>query len=1260
MVIPRMPLRSLLIPALASLGVAGGPLPGPAPWPAVRAFTSRDGLPQNSAMGIALDPVGRLWVATQDGAAVFNGHAWRTLNLPDRQVSNFLRAVAADAEGGIWLGRQEGGLARSKGGRWSTWRGDSLAGATRVNALLAQNGEVWVGTQGQGLLRMSGDQVVGTFLPGAQVRSLVGEGSSIWICSTRGLHRWTPSGLESVPLPPGVHPTHVALEGGTLWVSSLQGLWRRKAGQWRATRLPDGWTWATTVALTREPQGGHRLWVGSPSAGLASRPVESEGPWEVMGPEAGLPGLLVLNLLPEPGPGPTRRLWVGGNEGLVRVDLGPWRRLTAAHGLTGESVYSLAVGPDGTRWFGTRAGLVGLQGSSREVAFAGTTVNAVLARANGEVWAAPDLGLAQRIGGRWRMEKGLPLGHANGYRRLYEQEGALWAVGEHLLRRQGSSWEDWGRKTGLPEGALHSFLLTREGAWVGTEARGLYHLRQGRWEHLDRSTGLPNNTIMDLRELRGPDGRRWLLAATESGGLAYTELGGASLTWRVLSEDTSPALPNNTVYQVQVDRSGRVYLFTNRGVARVTWGDGPDPVRGVETFTTEDGLPSLEFNGGASFQEPNGRIWAGTVAGVACFDPARDLGPPPEPKLIFEAVRSGTRILVEGDVLTHREARLEVDLAAVARFKGEEVRYRTHLEGVEEQPGPWTAEAHRSFSSLPAGPHHLKVWARDAEGREWGPRVFTFTVKPAPWRTGWAYGAYLLAALAGVGAVIRLRTRALQRRTEALERKVAERTREVATQRDQIAHLMASLAGAQRDVKAWAHDAADELSRALGSGPIGVFILEGEDLRPLRALEAAPAPSLMTLSHPPPGLEVVRVQGPSGVLQGALLLPSTLALRTEERELLGGFASQLGAVLELQKTQEALRVARSRGPVAAPEDGELRLCPYCRRAFAAPLTHCPEDWETLDDHLHLPYRVQGRYELRALLGEGGMGLVFDVEDLRLGRRVALKVLRPEQVTGQARARFLQEAHALAAIHHPGVIGVYDSGEWEGGSVFLVMERLRGLPLSTVLKGGPGHPHQVARLARQGAAALQAAHDAGLLHRDLKPANLFLAEGEDPFRTVLLDFGLAKSLELASTMTQTGMVIGTPQYMSPEQTMGRDLDARSDGYSFAAVIYEALAGVRLIPHDNVGEAFLAIVRGEHPRLRDLRPDLGAEVDRLLEKALAPEPGDRPLVLTTWAEALASELLRCPPGGTGWGLEGRGSGPFATEADPTRRVPGGPRA
>ena len=192
-----------------------------------------------------------------------------------------------------------------------------------------------------------------------------------------------------------------------------------------------------------------------------------------------------------------------------------------------------------------------------------------------------------------------------------------------------------------------------------------------------------------------------------------------------------------------------------------------------------------------------------------------------------------------------------------------------------------------------------------------------------------------------------------------------------------------------------------------------------------------------------------------------------------------------------------------------------------------------------------------------------MGTVFEAWDEKLDRLVAVKVVKPEQLQNPTvRRRFVQEAHAIAAIRHPNVVDLFDSGELGDGSMFLVMERLHGRDLADLHRlSGCGTPAQVAALLRQGAAALGAAHRAGIVHRDIKPENVFLCREGVGFRVRLLDFGLAKRVDGDRKLTQSGLIVGTPAWMAPEQVSGREVDERTDVYSFAAVCYLALVGPR---------------------------------------------------------------------------------------------------
>ena len=240
----------------------------------------------------------------------------------------------------------------------------------------------------------------------------------------------------------------------------------------------------------------------------------------------------------------------------------------------------------------------------------------------------------------------------------------------------------------------------------------------------------------------------------------------------------------------------------------------------------------------------------------------------------------------------------------------------------------------------------------------------------------------------------------------------------------------------------------------------------------------------------------------------------------------------------------------------------------------------------------------GPYEIQVALGAGGMGEVYRARDARLGRDVAIKVL-PEGFAGDSYrlSRFENEARAIAALNHPHICQIYDVGPG-----YLVLEFVEGAPVR-----GPLSIEEVVRLALQVTSALDAAHERGILHRDLKPANIMVTrEGT----AKLLDFGLAKLMRppegVGGEVTRTieGTVWGTPAYMSPEQAEGKALDARSDVFSFGAVLYEMLSGTRAFAGNTAAQILSAVLRDDPPRLNG-----SSALDRIVRRCLAKQPLDR---------------------------------------------------
>ncbi|WP_099022001.1 serine/threonine-protein kinase [Mycolicibacterium palauense] len=246
-----------------------------------------------------------------------------------------------------------------------------------------------------------------------------------------------------------------------------------------------------------------------------------------------------------------------------------------------------------------------------------------------------------------------------------------------------------------------------------------------------------------------------------------------------------------------------------------------------------------------------------------------------------------------------------------------------------------------------------------------------------------------------------------------------------------------------------------------------------------------------------------------------------------------------------------------------------------------------------------------RYEIRGLLGQGGMAEVRDGWDTRLDRPVAIKLLHPMLTTRpDLRQRFAHEARAAATLSHPNVVAVYDSGEHDGVP-FLVMERLPGRTLADVVAAGPMPSWQVRAVLNDVLAALAAAHRAGLLHRDIKPANILVSATGDTMKVG--DFGIAKSGDTA--LTVTGQVVGTMCYMSPERLSGAPASAADDLYAVGVVGYEAVLARRAFPQESPVALTRAIADDPPPPLRALRPDLDPLVATVIDRAMTRDPGQR---------------------------------------------------
>jgi serine/threonine-protein kinase len=317
-----------------------------------------------------------------------------------------------------------------------------------------------------------------------------------------------------------------------------------------------------------------------------------------------------------------------------------------------------------------------------------------------------------------------------------------------------------------------------------------------------------------------------------------------------------------------------------------------------------------------------------------------------------------------------------------------------------------------------------------------------------------------------------------------------------------------------------------------------------------------------------------------------------------------------------------------------PLASEARFCPAC--GFALAVTSSATDLPVAQRDL-VGREIGGNYRILAKLGEGGMGAVYRGEQISLRRPVAVKVLRPELSRNEVLLRrFQAEAQVIARISHPNTVSIYDFGQDSDGSLFIAMEFIEGRSLRTVVsREAPLPSRRALHIAAQIAASIADAHGRSIVHRDLKPDNVMLQErGRDRDVVRVLDFGIAKlrdeGRQTQQQMTQAGDMLGTPQYMAPEQIRGEAIDGRVDIYALGCMIYEMVTGRMAFEAPTV-MAMLSKHLVEMPMPPSVRrPDLAlpAAIDRLVLTAMQKDPAARPSTMDLYGEQIAAALAAMP--------------------------------
>jgi signal transduction histidine kinase/DNA-binding response OmpR family regulator/ligand-binding sensor domain-containing protein len=777
----------------------------------MRAFTDRDGLPQNSVEEVLLDQKGYLWVGTQDGAAYYNGRRWAQVKLPNLGSSQWVRSMLLARDGSLWFGRDQGGICRFLNGEWTSFSTvEGLPEGSMFRLLERQDGTLLAGTSA-GLFQFEGT-------------------------------RWRL--VEGQPGKPdwNVYSIQESSAGRVLWVGTQRGIGRLEGGRWSWITEKEGLPSAVIWSLLVEGTGAREeVWAGTAS-GLAHY---LGGHWTTLGPAEGLPANVINRIVATTDSRGSRTLWLATDEGLHWLDGNRWRRLTMGHGLPNQVVRSLFIsagkGESPTVFAGTFGGLLRLRLGTWTTLDVrnGLPDNVVFSLC--ETQAPPGLwvgtlggGVARFEAGRWQPfgpDSQIPDRHSMAIAETLRGPGgpAVWVGTRNgILRYQGGRSVRYGEKDGLPDSWIYSIrefsapgepwavlVGTRKGlvswdgsrwtvqagerikhpvmallhtqgpdrqsqVWVATRGGGVHKREGGVWSTYKVEDGLCDNRPMTLLEIQDPDGSRWLWVGTYH-GLSRLRLDRTGAAWESLSGERLPGLPSQLVYTLQKDAQNRIYVFTNRGVARLEPHlSSPEDaaIFSTQTFTTGDGLPSNGCTQGSSMVDSLGRVWTGTVSGATLFDPKEEGARGGTGPLILERVLVGGKevSLAGTNVLNWRDRGLVFEFALLNYAREEDIRYNTQLQGLDAVPSDWTTDMKREYPTLPPGAYTFKIWARNHTGQVSEPAQFQFEVPVPPWQSWWAWTLYSLAALGAVGLVIWGRTHLLEGRTHELEARVLDRT----------------------------------------------------------------------------------------------------------------------------------------------------------------------------------------------------------------------------------------------------------------------------------------------------------------------------------------------------------------------------------------------------------------------------------------------------------------------------------------------------
>ncbi|HEX6545085.1 MAG TPA: two-component regulator propeller domain-containing protein, partial [Bryobacteraceae bacterium] len=774
-------------------------------------WQTENGMPQDSALALAQTPDGYLWIATEVGLARFDGVRFTTYdkhNTP-QLLSNEISALAADKGGDLWIGTRGGGVVRMSGGTFTTFTTRNGLSSDVVQALYQDpGGDLWIGTDGGGVDRLR-DGHLSSFthrdgLVDDAVFSLCGDHhGGIWVGTHGGLSHITGTDIANYTVKDGLPVNYIRSvysgSKGVVWIGTNGGgLARFADGRFQVFSTHDGLTSNSIWTIYGDSQGS--LWLGTGGGGIVRY---ANGRFSSFTERQGFRGGDVWAFIEDR----EGSLWIGvAGGGLNRLRNGSFINYSATEGLPSDPVLPVLQDREGVLWAGTEKGVAALENGkittyTTRDGLPSDMVFSIAEDGNGDHWFGTRCGLARLRHGKFTTfttRDGLP---DNIVSSAYtDSKGELW-IGTRggLAKFNGQRFTAFTTKNGLANNNVTSIYEDRTGNayWIGTGGGGISRFADGRFTNYTTKDGLSNNAIWSITG--DQDGTIWI--GTSGGGLNRFRNGKfASVTSRDGLFDDSP-------FQVVDDEIGHLWMSSNRGVFEVPRQDLEQffshriAAIHCRSFDVADGLKSHECNGGfqpAGWRLRDGRLVFPTMKGMALIDPGKRAQAYPELSVILERVSIDRHEALQAGTIPRHDAaldlppgkgRMDFEFTAPTFIAPQNLKFRYMLEGFDHDWNDAGSRRTASYTNIPPGDYVFRVAVSRGDGPFVGEASVALTLEPHFYQTVWFRILCLLAFAFSCGATFRLRIRQLKNREKRLVSLVQERTRALSESEMQFRQL---------------------------------------------------------------------------------------------------------------------------------------------------------------------------------------------------------------------------------------------------------------------------------------------------------------------------------------------------------------------------------------------------------------------------------------------------------------------------------------